>query len=112
MPTAVCESRQARGSAREYSPSARSARYAALVLNGERWVRHARAGWLELLADAAAPALQSRVEELFKRALFRGADTAAAHQVRILRSDCSTALDLFAVALPKQATARYTDALS
>ena len=53
---AVGRRQQARADIRK---AARSARYAALVLNGERWcLTPARAG-AELLADAAQPALQS-----------------------------------------------------
>ena len=102
--------RQARENIRE---AARSARYAALVLKGERWcMTPARAG-AELLADAAASALQGASKKLFKAARFFAALTPPRrHQVRILAKRLRYALDLFAVALPKQATARYTDALS
>ena len=102
--------RQAREDIRK---AAQSARYAALVLNGERWcVTPAPAG-AELLADAAAPALQSASKKLIKAARFFTALTPRRrHQVRILAKRLRYALDLFAVALPKQATARYINALS
>ena len=93
--------------------AARSARFAALVLNGERWcLTPARAG-AELLADAAQPALQSASKKLLKAARFFSALTAPRrHEVRILAKRLRYALDLFAMALPKQATTRYIDALS
>ena len=102
--------RQARADIRK---AARSARYAALVLNGERWCLTPAPSGAELLADAAAPALKSASKKLFKEARFFTALTPPRrHQVRILAKRLRYALDLFAVALPKQAAARYTDALS
>jgi triphosphatase len=102
--------RQARENIRN---AARSARYAALVLNGERWCMTPAPAGAELLADAAAPALQRASKKLFKAARFFAALTPARrHQVRILAKRLRYALDLFSVALPKQATARYTNALA
>lgn len=93
--------------------AAQSARYAALVLNGERWCMTPAPAGAELLADAAAPALQSASKKLFKAARFFSAlAPPRRHQVRILAKRLRYALDLFAVVLPKQATARYIDALS
>ena len=93
--------------------TARSARYAALVLNGERWCMTPAPAGTELLADAAAPALQRASKKLFKAARFFAALTPERrHQVRILAKRLRYALDLFSVALPKQATARYIDALA
>ena len=93
--------------------AARSARYAALVLSGERWCLTPALSGPELLADAAAPALRSASKKLFKEARFFTALTPPRrHQVRILAKRLRYALDLFAVALPKQATTRYIDALS
>jgi triphosphatase len=93
--------------------AARSARYAQLVLNGERWcIRPAPAG-TELLADAAAPALQSASKKLFKAARFFAALTPPRrHQVRIFAKRLRYALDVFSVVLPKLETARYIDALA
>ncbi|MBA3252700.1 MAG: CHAD domain-containing protein [Pseudomonadota bacterium] len=93
--------------------AARSARYAALVLNGERWCMSPAPADAEMLADTAAPALRSASKKLFKAARFFAALTPTRrHQVRILAKRLRYALDLFAVALPKQAAARYVDALS
>ena len=93
--------------------AARSARYAALVLNGERWCLTPTGAGAELLADAAQPALQSASKKLLKAARFFSALTAPRrHEVRILAKRLRYALDLFAIALPKQATTRYIDALS
>ena len=81
MKIAGCESEcNGAGEAREkIRKAARSARYAALVLNGERWCMTPAPAGAELLADAAAPALQTRVKEAIQSgALFRGADTGAA----------------------------------
>ncbi len=64
--------RQARANIRK---AARSARYAALVLNGERWCMTPAPAGAELLADAAAPALQSASKKLFKAARFFAALT-------------------------------------
>jgi triphosphatase len=67
----------------------------------------------ELLADAAAPALQNASKKLFKVGRFFAALTPERrHEVRILAKRLRYALDLFAVALPKQTTARYIEALS
>ena len=93
--------------------AARSPRYAALVLNGERWCLTPAPAGAELLADAAQHALQSASKKLLKAARFFLALTATRrHEVRILAKRLRYALDLFAVALPKQTTTRYIDALS
>ncbi len=93
--------------------TARSARYAALVLKGQRWCLTSAPAGADLLADAAAPALQSASKKLLKAARFFAALTARRrHEVRILAKRLRYALDLFAVALPKQTTTRYIDALS
>ncbi len=93
--------------------AARSARYAALVLNGERWCMSCAPIGVPLLADTAAPTLLSASKKLFKQARFFAALTPQRrHQVRILAKRLRYALDLFAVALPKQTTARYIKALS
>lgn len=90
-----------------------SPRYAALVLRGERWCLTPAPADAELLGDAAGPALQSAAKKLFKEARFFSALTPERrHQVRILAKRLRYALDLFAVALPKQAAARYIKALS
>ena len=102
--------RQARENIRK---AARSARYAALVLNGERWCTTPAPADAQLLADAGGAGAASASKKLFKAARFFAALTPPRrHQVRILAKRLRYALDLFAVALPKQATARYTDALS
>jgi CHAD domain-containing protein len=102
--------RQARAKIRK---AARSARYAALVLNGEHWCMTPAPADAELVAHAAARAMQSASKKLFKAARFFTALTPPRrHQVRILAKRLRYALDLFAVVLPKQATARYIDALS
>ena len=91
----------------------RSARYTALVLNGERWCMTPAPAGAELLGDAAAPALRKAANKLFKAARFFSALTPERrHEVRILAKRLRYALDLFAVALPKQGTARYIDALA
>ncbi len=101
---------QARASVRN---AARSARYAALVLKGERWCMTPAPAGTELFADAAVPALQSASKKLLKTGRFFAALTPPRrHQVRILAKRLRYALDLFAVALPKQTTAQYIDALS
>lgn len=93
--------------------AAHSARYAALVLSGERWCMTPAPAAAELLGDAAAPALRRAAKKLFNAAHFFSALTPERrHEVRILAKRLRYALDLFAVALPKQATARYIDALS
>ena len=90
-----------------------STRYAALVLNGERWCMTPAPADAELLGAAAAPALGRAARELFKAARFFAALTPERrHQVRILAKRLRYALDPFAVALPKQATPRYVDALA
>ena len=102
--------RQARENIRK---AARSARYAALVLNGDRWCMTPAPAGAELLADAAAPALQRASKKLFKAARFFAALTPARrHQVRILAKRLRYALDLFSVVLPKTATERYIEALA
>jgi len=114
MKSVVAKANQRRGQAREaIRKAARSPRYAALVLRGERWCMTPAPAAAALLADAAAPALQSASKKLFKAARFFAALTPERrHQVRILAKRLRYALDLFAVALPKQPTARYIDALS
>lgn len=93
--------------------AARSPRYAALVLNGERWCLTAPPEGSEILADAAAPALQKAAKRLFKSACFFTAlSPSQQHRVRILAKRLRYALDLFAVGLPKEAAERYTDALA
>ncbi len=110
----VAKADQRRRRAREKTRNAvRSARYAALVLNGERWCMTPAPAGAELLGDAAAPALQRGAKRLIKAGRFFAALTPERrHQVRILAKRLRYALDLFAVALPKQTTARYIDALS
>lgn len=114
MKSLVAKANQRRGQARqEIRKAARSPRYAALVLCGERWCMTPVPAAAELHADAAAPALQRASKKLFEAARFFAALTAARrHQVRILAKRLRYALDLFAIALPKQATTRYIDALS
>ena len=93
--------------------AARSTRYAALVLSGERWCLTTAPAGAELLADAAQPALQRASKKLLKAARFFLALTPPRrHEVRILAKRLRYALDLFAVALPTRATRRYTEALS
>lgn len=102
--------RQAREKIRK---AAQSARYAALVLNGERWCITAAPPGAELLLNLAAPALQRASKKLFKAARFFAALTPMRrHQVRILAKRLRYALDLFLGALPKQKTAHYIDALA
>jgi triphosphatase len=102
--------RQARMNIRK---AARSARYAALALNGERWCMTPIPPGAALIADAASPALKRASKKLFKCARFFAALSAPRrHRVRILAKRLRYALDLFAVALPKQRTARYIAALS
>jgi inorganic triphosphatase YgiF len=110
----VAKANQRRRQARQrIRQAARSPRYAALVLRGERWCMTPASAAAELLADAAAPALQNASKKLFKVGRFFAALTPERrHEVRILAKRLRYALDLFSVALPKQATARYTDALS
>ena len=93
--------------------AARSARYAALVLNGEHWCMTPAPATAELLGDAAEPALRRGAKKLLNAARFFSALTPERrHEVRILAKRLRYALDLFAVVLPRQATARYIDALS
>ena len=102
--------RQARAQIRK---AAQSARYVALVLNGERWCMSLPPGGAASLADTTAPALQKASKKLFRQARFFTALTPPRrHQVRILAKRLRYALDLFGVVLPKQATARYIDALA
>ncbi len=93
--------------------AARSTRYAALVLHGERWCMTAAPAGAASLADAAAPEARRASKKLLRSARFFAALSAPRrHQVRILAKRLRYALDLFAVALPKQATARYIEALA
>jgi len=93
--------------------SALSARYGALVLNGEKWSLTTAPADAELLTAVAAPSLQAASKKLFKAARFFTALTPERrHQVRILAKRLRYALDTFAVVLPKRATARYVAALS
>ncbi len=110
----VAKANQRRRRAREkIRKAAQTPRYAALVLNGERWCMTPAPAAAESLAVAATPALQSAAKKLFKAAHFFAALTPERrHQVRILAKRLRYALDLFSVALPKQATERYIDALS
>jgi len=93
--------------------AARTVRYSTLVLDGEKWCLTTASTPPRTLRDAAARDLQRACKKLFKEARFFGALTSGQrHQVRILAKRLRYALDLFAVALPKQTTARYIDALS
>ena len=93
--------------------AARSPRYAALVLNLEKWCMTAVPDGTALVGDVAAPALKGASKKLFKRACFFAALSASQrHRVRILAKRLRYALDLFAVAFPKHATARYVEALA
>ena len=93
--------------------AARSARYAALVLHGERWCMSAAPAGAPLLADAAAPGSRKASKKLLRSARFFAAlSTPRRHRVRILAKRLRYTLDLFAVALPKQATARYVEVLA
>ena len=89
-----------------------SARYSVLVLNAEYWCM-TRAGDAPSLGDSAAASLQDAAKRLFKAGRFFTALTPERrHRVRILAKRLRYALDLFAVALPKQATAQYIEALA
>ncbi|MDQ3189483.1 MAG: CHAD domain-containing protein [Pseudomonadota bacterium] len=89
-----------------------SARYCVLVLNAEYWCM-TRAGDAPSLGDSAAASLQDAARRLFKAGRFFTALTPERrHRVRILAKRLRYALDLFAVALPKQATAQYIEALA
>ncbi len=89
-----------------------SARYSVLVLNAEYWSM-TRAGDAPSLGDSAAASLQDAAKRLFKAGRFFTALTPERrHRVRILAKRLRYALDLFAVALPKQATAQYIEALA
>ena len=89
-----------------------SARYCVLVLNAEYWCM-TRAGDAPSLGDSAAASLQDAAKRLFKAGRFFSALTPERrHRVRILAKRLRYALDLFAVALPKQATAQYIEALA
>lgn len=91
----------------------RSPRYAAFVLNAERWCATAPPARADSLAQVCAPILQSAAKRLFKAARFFAALTPERrHEVRILAKRLRYALDLFAIVLPKAATTRYLDALS
>ena len=93
--------------------AARSSRYAALVLNVEKWCMTPEPGGSALFVDAAAPALKGASKKLFKRACFFAALTPPRrHRVRILAKRLRYALDLFAVVLPKRATERYIESLA
>ncbi|MBC8088538.1 MAG: CHAD domain-containing protein [Phycisphaerae bacterium] len=88
-------------------------RYAALVLNTERWCMTPSPAGAELLSALAALALGGAAKKLFKAARFFAALTPERrHEVRILAKRLRYALDLFSVALPKQEAARYIDALA
>ena len=72
-----------------------------------------RAGDAPSLGDSAAASLQDAARRLFKAGRFFTALTPERrHRVRILAKRLRYALDLFAVALPKQATAQYIEALA
>ncbi|HKO67729.1 MAG TPA: CHAD domain-containing protein, partial [Burkholderiaceae bacterium] len=102
--------RQARATVRK---AARSSRYAALVLDAERWSMSPVPGVSELIVDAAAPALKDASKKLFERACFFAAlSRPRQHRVRILAKRLRYALDLFAVVLPKYVTARYIESLA
>ena len=74
-----CASRSAAPEAREkIRKAARSARYAALVLNGERWGMTPSPAGAELLARGGASTERSAEEAIQGGALFRSADTRAA----------------------------------
>ena len=105
---------QRRRSAREKIRQAiLTPRYAALVLNAERWGMTPSPAGAELLSALAAPALNGAAKKLFKAARFFAALTPERrHEVRILAKRLRYALDLFAVVLPKTQAARYIDALS
>lgn len=108
--TADQRRRQARAKIRE---SVLTPRYAALVLNAERWCMTPSPAAAELLSALATPALDQAGKKLFKAARFFAALTPERrHEVRILAKRLRYALDLFAVVLPKAGTARYVDALS
>ena len=93
--------------------AARSWRYAALVLNLEKWCMTPAPGGTALVGDVPVPALKGASKKLFKRACFFSALSAPRrHRVRILAKRLRYALDLFAVVLPKHATARYIEALA
>ncbi|MEP6609629.1 MAG: CHAD domain-containing protein [Burkholderiaceae bacterium] len=110
----VAKAEQLRQRAREQLRAAlQSPRYAMLVLGGEKWCMTPVPADKELLGAAASPALESGAKKMFKAARFFSAlAPERRHQVRILAKRLRYALDLFAVALPKASTTRYTDALS
>jgi triphosphatase len=88
-----------------------SPRYAALLLNGERWTMSPAPADSELLQAMAETTLQRSAKKLFKPARFFAALTPERrHRVRIQAKRLRYALDLFSVMLPKRATARYIDA--
>lgn len=102
--------RQARANIRK---AARSSRYAALVLNAEKWSMSPVPADSELLVDVAAPALKGASKKLFKRACFFAVLSAPRrHRVRILAKRLRYALDLFAAVLPKHAARLYIEALA
>ena len=91
----------------------RSARYAALVLHGERWCITAAPAGAASLADVAAPASRRASKKLLRSACFFVAlSTSGRHRVRILAKRLRYALDLFAVVLPTHASGRYIEALA
>jgi inorganic triphosphatase YgiF len=93
--------------------AAHSARYCALVLSAERWCTTPSPQGASLLANVAEATLASASKKMFKQGRFFAALTAPRrHRVRILAKRLRYALDLFAVVLPKPATARYIEALS
>jgi len=90
----------------------KSTRYAALVLSAELWCMTS-APRSRSLGAAASPSLQRAAKRLFKAGRFFTVLTPARrHRVRIFSKRLRYALDLFTIALPKQATARYIDALA
>ncbi len=109
----IAKAEQRRAHARRRIRSAaRSSRYTALILNGERWCMTSppRAA---LLAAIAAPTLQRLATKLLQAArLFSALTRERRHRVRIFAKRLRYALDLFAVVLPKQATARYIGVLA
>lgn len=93
--------------------AAKSSRYGALILTGERWCMTPAPAGVELLAASAPPTLGRLAAKLLKAARFFSAlTTKRRHRVRIFAKRLRYALDLFAVALPKRATVGYIDALS
>jgi inorganic triphosphatase YgiF len=90
-----------------------STRYAALILNGERWSMSRAPADSELLEVTAHASLQRAAKKMFKPARFFAALTPGRrHFVRIQAKRFRYAMDLFAAALPKRSAANYVDALS